>query len=82
MNIAVLCVKICLTFKGGYSVIEFDSEEDYLKCGLDFTDIFEKEIFRYLLKRDGKVIYSPGNSYICDVNLTPVFYVEQEYKII
>lgn len=35
-------------------MIEFDNLEEYLKCGLDFTDFFEREIFDYLLKRDGK----------------------------
>lgn len=43
-------------------MIEFDSLEEYLKCGLDFIGFFEREIFDYLLKRDGKFIIQSSNS--------------------
>lgn len=60
-------------------MIEFDNLEEYLKCGLDFTDFFEREIFDYLLKRDGKLFYNPATQMMCDIHLTPIYYVEQNY---
>jgi hypothetical protein len=60
-------------------MIEFTNESDYLKCGLDFTDIFEQEVFRYLIQRDGKMYYDPVKSFMCDITGAPVFYVEQEF---
>jgi len=53
-----------------------------LKAGLDFTDIFEQEIFNYLIERDGKMFYEPSKSFMCDIHGVPVFFVEQEYKLI
>ncbi|NLM65721.1 MAG: hypothetical protein GX180_00840 [Enterococcus sp.] len=60
-------------------MIEFDNLKEYLKCGLGFTDLFEEEMFHYLLKRDGKLFYDPATKMMCDVNLTPVYFVEQVY---
>lgn len=60
-------------------MIEFDSLEEYLKCGLDFTGFFEREIFDYLLKRDGKLLYNPATQMMYDIHLTPISYVEQNY---
>ncbi|MBM7709605.1 hypothetical protein [Enterococcus lemanii] len=60
-------------------MIEFDNLKEYLKCGLGFTDLFEEEMFHYLLKRDGKLFYNPKIKMMCDINLTPVYYVEQVY---
>ena len=53
-------------------MIEFDSLEEYLKCGLDFTGFFEREIFDYLLKRDGKLLYNPATQMMYDIHLTPI----------
>lgn len=63
-------------------MIEFTNVEDYLKTGLDFTDIFEREVFNYLVERDGIMFYDPVKSFMCDINKVPVFFVEQEFKII
>lgn len=63
-------------------MIEFTNVENYLKAGLDFTDIFEQEIFNYLIERDGKMFYEPSKSFMCDIHGVPVFFVEQEYKLI
>lgn len=60
-------------------MIEFDNLDEYLKSGLDFTDLFEQEMFDYLLARDGKLFYNPGTRMMCDIHLTPVYYVEQKY---
>ena len=69
-------------------MIEFDNLEEYLKCGLDFTDFFEREIFDYLLKRDGKLIYndkaySEGDDFLGYkiYKLTPIYVkLEDEEK--
>lgn len=61
-------------------MIEFTTLEDYLKAGLGFTDIFEREVFNYLMGRDGIMFYDPVKNFMCDVNKVPVFFVEQEYK--
>lgn len=63
-------------------MIEFTNVDDFLKAGLDFTDVFEKEVFNYLIKRDGKMFYNPSKRFMCDVNFVPVFFVEQELKLI
>ncbi len=61
-------------------MIEFNDLADYLKCGLDFTDLFEEEMFHYLLKRDGKIYFDPKTKMMCDINGTPVYFVEQTYQ--
>lgn len=49
--------------------------------GLDFTDFFEREIFDYLLRREGKLFYNPATRMMRDIHLTPIYYVEQNYMV-
>lgn len=58
-------------------MIEIHSLKEFLDVGFDFTDLFEQEIFKFLIKRDGVMIYDPVSRQMCDKNKVPVFYVEQ-----
>lgn len=47
-------------------MIDFISKEEFLKAGLDFTDLFEESLFEYYLELDGLMYYDPKSKYMYD----------------
>ena len=60
-------------------MIDFISKEEFLKAGLDFTDLFEESQFEYYLELDGLMYYDPKTKYRYDKQGVKAFYVEQAF---
>lgn len=60
-------------------MIEFFDKASFLASGLGFTDLFEEALFHYYLKKDGKLLYNPTDSFMYSVDGVKAFFVEQAY---